>query len=314
MRVLLLYSALILLFSACSGNSSDVALGTIERDRIVLKATASEIIRELPVAEGSRVAAGDLLVQLDTTRQQAKVALAKAELARATAALEQLRNGARKEEVDAARAKVHGAEANLALAQKNHQRALQLIEQKLISQSELDRAVNEREAAQAAFDGAAKALLSLTNGTRHEELEQGEAVLAAAQAQLELEQYQLEELGVRATRDGYLDSLPWNLGENVQSGTTVAVVLADKAPFARVYIPEPWRARVQTGQEFSISVDGRGETFKGNLRWLANDPSFTPYYALNKTDRARLVYLAEIDLINAEDLPSGMPVEVILGE
>lgn len=312
MRALLLNLGLLLLCTACSNSNTDIALGTIERDRIVLKATASEIIRSQPIAEGSKVSAGDLLVQLDTTRQQAKLALATAEAARASAALEQLRNGARKEEVDAARAKVHGAQANLALAEKDYQRALQLIEQKLTSQAELDRAVREKDAAEAAFEEAEKALLTLTNGTRREELEQGEAVLASAQAQVELEKYQLEELSVRATRDGYLDSLPWNVGERVQLGSTVALVLADKAPFARVYIPEPWRARVKAGQEFTIAIDGREQLFTGQLRWISNDPSFTPYYALNKTDRARLVYLAEIDLLDAEDLPSGMPVEVHL--
>ena len=102
------------------------------------------------------------------------------------------------------------------------------------------------------------------------------------------------------------------LPERLRDPRHVALVLADKAPFARVYIPEPWRARVKAGQEFTIAIDGREQLFTGQLRWISNDPSFTPYYALNKTDRARLVYLAEIDLLDAEDLPSGMPVEVHL--
>ena len=314
MRKILVLLFSIFFISSCGSSNSNIALGTLERDRIIHKATASEFIVSLPTKEGTNVKTGELLVQLDTTRQQAKVALANAEILRASSALEQLRNGARKEEVDAARAKAHGAQANLALAEKNYQRARQLLEQNLTSQADLDRALGEKDSAEAAFEQTTKALLTLTNGTRREELEQGEAILAAAQAQLQLEQYQLEELSVRATRDGYLDSLPWNIGERVQLGSTVAVMLASSGPFARVYIPEPWRSKIQAGQNFQINIDGQEKPFTGSLRWVSNEPSFTPYYALNKTDRARLVYLAEIDIENADELPSGIPVEMLLGE
>ena len=46
----------------------------------------------------------------------------------------------------------------------------------------------------------------------------------------------------------------------------------------------------------------------------ATDPAFTPYYALNASDRARLVFLAEFDLEAGEDLPSGVPAQVLLGD
>jgi len=58
-------------------------------------------------------------------------------------------------------------------------------------------------------------------------------------------------------------------------------------------------------------VDGYEKTFDGKLRWVSQDPAFTPYYGLNSRDRALLMYLAEIDLPeSAKDLPSGLPVQV----
>ena len=56
--------AIALTLAACSEQSARQALGTLERDRIVLKATANEIIVEQPVPEGTAVAAGTLLVHL----------------------------------------------------------------------------------------------------------------------------------------------------------------------------------------------------------------------------------------------------------
>lgn len=86
----------VLLLASCTNETANEALGTLERDRIVLKATAGEIILDEPVPEGSQVAAGTLLVQLDDRRQQALVARARAEVAQAEARLEELRNGARR--------------------------------------------------------------------------------------------------------------------------------------------------------------------------------------------------------------------------
>ncbi len=304
---------LALMLTACGDSADNQALGTLERDRIVLKATASEIIVSEPVPEGTMVTAGTVLVQLDDKKQQVLVARAEAEAARARAQLEELRNGARPEEIAAASARVQGAKAEVVEAQASYTRALELEKQKLAAQATLDRALANRDAAEAALESASEDLLRLTNGTRQEQLDQGEAALRAAEAQLALEQHRLSELTVVATRDAYLDSLPWNVGERVPAGSTLAILLASDRPYARVYIPEPWRASLNTGDTRRVLVDGVDRTLTGRLRWIATEPAFTPYYALNASDRARLVYVAEFDLEDAEDLPTGVPAQVLLG-
>lgn len=311
-RVALLGLALTLTLSGCGDDQSQTALGTLERDRIVLKATANEIIVAEPVLEGTEVAKGTLLVQLDDRRQKARVAAAQAEVSRAAAMWEQLRSGARIEDIDAAKARVNGAQATLTVAEKNLARTAELRRQNLASQAELDKTQASRDEAEAALETASKNLLAMTNGTRKEELDQAEAAYNAAQAQLELEQYALSELSVTATRDGYLDSLPWHVGERVAVGTTLAVILAGDKPFARVYVPEPIRSDLNVGDDLTVTVDGVDKVFAGKLRWIATEPAFTPYYALNERDRSRLVYLAEVDVIDGNDLPSGVPVQVTL--
>lgn len=301
------------LLSACNGDTPAQALGTLERDRIVLKATANEIITAQPVLEGTLVAAGTLLVQLDDRRQQAVVARAEAEVAQAEARLAELRNGARKEDIAAATARVAGARAALIEAEANYARAERLLEQKLAAQATLDSAQASRDEADASLSSAREELLRLTNGTRPEQLDQGAAALQAARAQLSLERHQLAELSVDATRDAYLDSLPWNVGERVPQGATLAIMLADESPYARVYIPEPHRAGLNIGDVREVRVDGLDQPLRGTLRWIANEPAFTPYYALNASDRARLVYMAEFDLEENSDLPTGVPAQVILG-
>jgi HlyD family secretion protein len=303
--------ALLFLFGCMEKNTNE-ALGTLERDRIVLKATASEIILEEPVPEGTMVTSGTLLVRLDDSRQQAVVARAQAEVAQAQARLEELRNGARPEDIAGASARVAGARAAEIEAAASYVRAKQMLQQKLAAQATLDRALAIRDAAEASLQSTQEELLRLTNGTRKEQLDQAAASVQAATAQLAVEQQMLSELSIVATRDAYLDSLPWHVGERVTLGATVAILLADTKPYARVYVPEPWRARLSVGDRRQIKVDGIEQSLAGQLRWIATDPAFTPYYALNASDRARLVYLAEFDLEGGEELPTGVPAQVLL--
>ena len=304
---------LALCLNACSNKEHNQALGTLERDRIVLKATAAEIIIARPLREGAVVKQGDLLVQLDGTQQQAQVAKATANLASAKAMQSKLRNGARAEDIAATRAQLEHAEAQLIQTEKTFSRTATLVSQKLLGQAELDSARAQRDSTQADVRRAKQNLLLLTNGTRAEDLAQTDALVAAAEAALTAEQFKLQQLSITATRNGVLDQLPKYIGERTNIGEAVALLLAGGAPYARVYIPERARTHLKVGQTLKVHVDGFEKSFDGKLRWVSQDPAFTPYYALNSTDRARLVYLAEIDLPeSANDLPSGLPVQVDL--
>jgi HlyD family secretion protein len=297
----------------CKEDASRLALGTLERDRIAHTATANEVVIALPVARGARVIFGDVLVQLDNRQQLALSAKAQAYVIEAQANLDKYRNGARPEEVASASAKLQGTKAALTESEASYIRAKNLVVKGLVSQASLDQAIASRDSNSAAVHAAQEELLILTNGTRYEDLLMAEANLAVMQAALASENKQLEDLTVTATRDGILDNLPWNLGERVTLGSPVAIVLAGYAPYARIYVPEPYRVKVTAGDTLFIHVDGIAETITGKVRWISTEPAFTPYYALNQEERARLMYLAEVQLPDSyAALPNGVAVQVEL--
>ncbi len=303
----------LVLLTACDSRPSNVALGTLERDRVAHTATINEVVVALPVKQGSLVTKGTLLVKLDDTIQKAQVSKAGAEVVQAEAHLEKLRNGARVEDVAAAIAKVAGARASVIESEANYVRAIELRESKTISAADLDKMLASRDANLASLHSAQEELRKLTNGTREEDLRQAEALLDAATAILASENKKLADLTVLATRDGILDNLPWNLGERVTTGSPLAIVLAGKAPYARIYVPEPYRVRLKVGDELVVRVDGLENPLSGHLRWISTEPAFTPYYALNQEERARLMYLAEVQLPDSEaHLPNGVPAQVEL--
>ncbi len=77
-------------------------MGTIERHRFECRATVAEQIIALPVREGQAVRAGELLAQLDGSALAASRAVAAAQVEQWRQRLEELRHGARREEMAAA--------------------------------------------------------------------------------------------------------------------------------------------------------------------------------------------------------------------
>ena len=315
MKRIILGTLALTLLTACSKDDGQQALGTLERDRVTFTATSSEIIRALPIKEGSQVTEGEVLVQLDTKNQEAVLAHALAEQAKADAYLLKLTNGERPEDIAAAQASVARAEAQLVEAQKNYQRKAELVRKKLISQSEKDTALAARDSARAELESSQEEFSKLTAGSRPEDIEQAKAALMAAKADVALQDQKLAELTITATRDGLLDNLPFNLGERVPVNGVVAVIQASRVPYARVYVPANYRVDFVPGKTVSVHVDGVEQPYSGTVRWVATEPSFTPYFALTEEERSRLMYLAEVDLQDsAQSLPSGITAQVDLVE
>ena len=301
------------ILQGCGSDKGDEALGTLERDRVTFSATSNEIIRALPIKEGSEVKIGDVLVQLDTKNQNAVLTHAIANAAKAQAYLLRLTSGERPEDIASAKAKVDQAKAQLIDAEKNYRRMVELVKKKLTSQSNKDTALAARDSARATLNSANEEFSKLTAGARPEDIDQAKAELDAMDAEVVLQQQKLDELTIVATRDGILDNLPYNLGERVPVNGFVAVIQANRIPYARVYVPASYRVGFLPGKTFLVTVDGVSSPFKGTVRWVSSEPSFTPYYALTEEDRSHLMYLAEVDLPeSAASLPSGVPAQVLL--
>jgi HlyD family secretion protein len=289
-------------------------LGTLERDRLELVAESNERIVELPVPEGDRVSAGALLARQEAGTMEPRLEQRRASVAEAERRLEELVNGPRAREVDEARATLKGAEGQLASEQREYERVRELVQKKLLPDSDLDLASARRDAALAARDEARARLRLLNEGTRAEQIAQARAAVEGAKAALAELELIAERYAVRAPRPGLVEALPFEIGERPPVGAPLAILLADGAPYARVHVPEPLRAAYTPGSTVAVHVDGVSEAITGKVRYVSAQASFTPYYALTQQDRSRLAYLAEITLEGAaaEKLPAGVPVQVRL--
>ncbi len=117
------------------------------------------LLVELPVREGQRVAQGDLVARLRPDEFQARLDALQGQLARARADLQALQAGARPEEQQRLEAQLRSANATLANARVDLDRATQLLRSQTISRLEFDRsdtafrvALENRQAARASLD------------------------------------------------------------------------------------------------------------------------------------------------------------------
>lgn len=299
--------------TGCSGGESGLpAVGTLERDRIEVVAEARETLLEMHAREGLKVAAGEVLARQDDARLQTVVARAEAARARASRRVDELVRGPRREAIAEAQAGLDGARDRLLVAQREYARIDSLVGRGLLSAAELDGAQARRDADLAELRQWEARVEALLEGTTVEELDQAHATLAEAEATLADARLAMERLTLRAPRDGVVDAIPYKQGDRPPPGAAVIVMLVDAAPYARIHVPQSVRLRVRVGTTAEVRVDGLDRAFQGEVRAIASEAAFTPYFALTERDRSRLSYLAEVELTETEarELPSGLPVEV----
>lgn len=155
-------------------NAQTIAEGRVVPVRAAaLSVPINGLVAEIRVAEGDAVEAGQVLLRLDSARQNADMVKATAELRHAEAQLEELRAGARTQEIEAAeallasaqarydrltagplQAEIAAAQSALAAANAELQRVRegQDSQQIIAAEADLSNAEAERNQAQAAYD------------------------------------------------------------------------------------------------------------------------------------------------------------------
>jgi HlyD family secretion protein len=301
---------LALLISACDESDTTYMVGTLERDRIELKVESNEPVSAIHVNDGDTVEASAPILDQDSARATARLAQQTALHRQAAARLAELVRGPREETIRETRAKLEASQVQRVNALASVERTREVFARGLSSQGRLDRDETNYQTAIAQEKADLEALERLLNGTTVEELEQASATVAAAKARVQLAELDLERTRLLAPQTGVVDKVLYQLGERPAAGTTIAVLLDSSRIFARVYVPEYLRASMTVGRTLNVRIDGIGKNYEGTLRWVSSDASFTPYFALTEHDRSRLSYLAEIDVPDAGELPTGLPLQV----
>jgi HlyD family secretion protein len=179
--------------------------------------------------------------------------------------------GPRKEEIEAGRAQVAQARANLQLTEA--------------SGLELKRMEQELE-------------------TRRAQVEQARAQVAVVDAQL-------ADSVALAPVNGVVLVKSAEAGEVLAAGTTFLSIGEMDHPWLRAYIGEQDLGRVKLGAKVKVTTDSfPGKVYWGRVTFISSEAEFTPKQIQTPEERVKLVYRVKIEVENPQqELKLNMPVE-----
>jgi multidrug efflux pump subunit AcrA (membrane-fusion protein) len=275
-----------------------VLSGTLEARTVeVGSLTGGRVVRVL-VDEGQRVAAGQMIVQLETTtidrqldEQRAAIEAAKANLAKALA-------GPRAEEIAQAAAVASNDE-------RDRRRLEHLWRDGIVAKQMYDDAATKAKT-------SGEQLLMLKRGTRKEDIDAARAEVERQQKHLETLMKQRAETDVTAPNAGTVQSMVLRPGDLVAPNQPVAEILEPDELWVRVYVPGTQVPLVSVGQAVRVRID-TGEMFPGHVATIASKGEYTPRNVQTRAQRIEEVFAVKVLVDPNPRLKAGMAADVDLG-
>ncbi|MBD1915580.1 MULTISPECIES: efflux RND transporter periplasmic adaptor subunit [Cyanophyceae] len=303
------------------------ASGTVRPVQTVnLSPENAGVLEELFVEQGDRVEQGQVIARMKSRDTATQVSQNRAAVAEAEAALAELRQGSRPDEitqaeatVEANRAQVRDAQARLDLATSDLARRQQLFDRGAVAATDLDTAAREQRSAQAALEQAQARVTEsqrrvddLRSGPRQEAIAQAEARLAQARAQLDGAQIRQDETLIRAPFGGIVTQkfategafvTPTTSASELSSATSTAIVALAEDLEVLAEVPEADIALIEPGQTVEVVADAfPDQTFAGRVKLVAPE-------AIER--QSVTLFQVRIELIDGKDiLRSNMNVNV----
>jgi multidrug efflux pump subunit AcrA (membrane-fusion protein) len=221
-------------------------------DQVTISSEADGRVRAILADLGDRVAAGQVLIQLDNEKQRYTYDQQQAVLARTLAQYgatdpQHLPDIEKTPEVER-------ANADLLQAIQMFDRASELSKRTLISQQALDDAQTALQSKRASYTAALQNARNLR------------ASIQASEATMKLAGRQLRDTDIRAPFDGYVEKRLVSMGELVKMQMPVMAVVRLNPLKVIAEIPEKMAPWISAGQPVDLQVDAyRGRTFTGKV-------------------------------------------------
>ena len=221
----------------------------ITPDRIVIGTEIVGKVIAVPVEEGDRVQAGQILARLESSEQVAASEQARRSVDEAAARLQQLQQVGR----PVADQNLVQAEANLAQATAEFERVKTLAEAGFYNQSRLDEARRAVDGARAMQEVAR--IQARSNRSDGVETRLARSRLEQAQASLALAEAKRGKTVIRAPAAGILVHKMVESGDTVTQGKTLFELAADGETQIVLQIDEKNMGRLAVGQSASVLAD-----------------------------------------------------------
>lgn len=302
-----------LLQAGCSPHREALELpGYIEADLTAVATPVGGTLAQLAVSEGQAVRQGDKLYVLESDREQAQLAEARARQIQAQAQSANIAKGAREAELDSLRARLQSAKANLAQAETQLRKTEALIKQKFVAETQLDVDRTNVAVARAQVEDARAALRAAKEGGREDERAAAQAQAEAAHAGVKQIEWLLQQKQVAAPITGVVQEVFIRPGEFAPTGSAVLSLLRTDSLRVRFFVPNDMRPRFMPGKVVAIAVSGCAQPLQARVSRVSARPEYTQPLMFGPELRDRLSFLTEarIESRGGCSAPPGTPVGV----
>lgn len=300
------------LFASCAP-PAPLATGYVEGEYVLIAPIAQAELRELPVARGDRVEAGQVVAELETLDAELQLAASEATLAQAQSQLANLEVGRRPEEIRVLEAALQSARAQSDEADRQLSVQAGLRDRNVISQAQFDLSQTSADIAHARVAEAEAQLAVARLPARPDEIAAARAGVNQARAARDAASWQVEQRQLLAPSAGVIFDLIRSPGELAGPSAPVLSYLPDGAVKLRLYVPETRLSTLSIGDRLSVNCDGCAASF-ARVTYVSNAPEFTPPVIYSLENRQRLVYLIEAAPEDGSTLSPGQIVDVDLAQ
>jgi HlyD family secretion protein len=288
--------------------------GYIEGEYVLMAPREAGRIERMAVVEGQTVKAGDLLFKIDTSEISRQVDAAKARLAQAEAQLADLETGERREELAVLEAALAAQEAALADANRVMARQKDLYERRVVSKAALDDATAKRDSAEALTQQARRRIEVAKMPARGRAIDAARQHVESARADVAQMSWRESQFAVKAPADAVVDRVFRREGEMAASDKPALQLLPPGNRKVRFFVNEQERSSFAPGTIVKVSCDGCPDTLEATVSRVASQAEFTPPVIYSVESRDKLVYAVDArpDARSGATLHPGQPVDVRL--
>ncbi|MEZ5402614.1 MAG: efflux RND transporter periplasmic adaptor subunit [Bryobacteraceae bacterium] len=151
---------------------------------------------------------------------------------------------------------------------------------------------------------------------KEQELATRRADVERARAQVAVLDSQLDDTTVASPIDGIVLVKSAEAGEVLPAGVPVVTVGDLARPWLRAYITEQQLGRVKLGETARLTTDSfPGKTYTGKITFISSEAEFTPKQIQTPEERVKLVYRIKVEVDNPDqELKINMPVDAVIGQ
>lgn len=291
--------------------------GEADARRIDIAARIDGRVAQRPVDRGQNVTPGEVLVAIDNPELLTQLKEAQAAQAVAAADLARINVGTRVEVINARRAALASAQANLTLQQQTYDRTRQLTEKDFASVQKLDEATASLDVAHRTLEQAKAALDEAVTGYTAEEHQVAEASLAKAKAAIATLQAQVAELTVTAPSSAQVYQVGTEVGEYVSPGVTLLSLVDLGDVWLRFDLREDLVKRLKIGDKVVVRIPALGDRqVTVEVRTIATKGEYAGWRATRATGDfdLRTFEVRAYPVDKLPDLRPGMSAYVDLAE